>query len=65
MNIDVARVVARGAGALLLGVINPLLALLPLVEPGPGVDPECARLIQEVRAIVPHAPPAAAPKAAK
>ena len=65
VNVDVARIAARGAGALLLGVINPLLALLPLVEPGPGVDPECARLIQEVRAIVPHAPPAPAPTAAK
>ncbi len=54
--LDVPRVVARGGGALLLGLVNPLLALLPLIETGPGVDPKCAEIVQEVRKIVPHAP---------
>ncbi len=60
VKLDVPRIAARSAGALLLGLVNPLLALLPLIEPGPGVDPECARLIHDVRRIVPHAPVAAA-----
>jgi AsmA protein len=64
VELDLPRIAARGAGALLLGLVNPLLVLLPLVEPGPGVDPECARLIQDVRRIVPHAPAASAPMAA-
>ena len=63
VDLDIPRIAARGAGALLLGLVNPLLVLLPLIEPGPGVDPECARLIQDVRKIVPHAP--AAPVAAR
>jgi uncharacterized protein involved in outer membrane biogenesis len=65
VDLDVPRIAARGAGALLLGLVNPLLVLLPLIEPGPGVDPECARLVQDVRKIVPHAPAAAAPVAAR
>ena len=65
VDLDIPRIAARGAGALLLGLVNPLLVLLPLFEPGPGVDPECARLIQDVRKIVPHAPAATAPVAAR
>jgi uncharacterized protein involved in outer membrane biogenesis len=64
VELDMPRIAARGAGALLLGLVNPLLVLLPLVEPGPGVDPECARLIQDVRKIVPHAPAVTVPIAA-
>jgi AsmA protein len=64
VELDLPRIAARGAGALLLGLVNPLLVLLPLVEPGPGVDPECARLIQDVRKIVPHAPAVTVPIAA-
>ena len=60
VQLDTAKIATRGAGALLLGLINPLLALLPLVEPGPGVDPRCAQLVQDVRKIVPHAPAAQA-----
>jgi uncharacterized protein involved in outer membrane biogenesis len=56
VELDIPRVAARGGGALLLGLVNPLLALLPLVEPGPGVDPKCAQLVEQVRKIVPHAP---------
>ena len=59
VQFDVPKIAMRSAGALLLGLINPLLALVPLIEPGPGVDPECARLVQDVRKIVPHAPTAA------
>ncbi len=41
VGLDRGRIVARGAGALALGLINPLLALVPLVDPGPGVPAGC------------------------
>jgi AsmA protein len=34
--LDGAAVATRGLGALVLGLVNPLLALLPLFEAGPG-----------------------------
>ena len=33
--------IARGLGAIALGLVNPILALLPLVETGPGEDTNC------------------------
>jgi len=42
---DKTRVTARAAGAVVLGLINPLLALLPLVDAGPGKDSDCALLL--------------------
>jgi AsmA protein len=44
VELDRGAVVARGAGALALGLLNPLLALIPLFEPGPGVDDACRDL---------------------
>lgn len=55
VRLDTARIVARGAGALALGLLNPLLALLPLFEPGPGADSPCAELVREAQS---KAPPA-------
>lgn len=49
LRLDTGRIVARGAGALALGLLNPLLALLPLFEPGPGADSPCAELVREAR----------------
>lgn len=48
-DLDTARIAARGVGALALGLLNPLLVLVPLVEMGPGVDSECGRLIQAAK----------------
>lgn len=42
-------IAARGAAALALGAINPLLAFLPFIETGPGKDSDCAQLLQRVR----------------
>jgi AsmA protein len=42
---DVKRLAVRGAGAVALGVLNPLLAVLPLLNPGDGKDSNCAALI--------------------
>ena len=49
VSLDKGRVAARGVGAVALALINPLLALLPLVETGPGLESECGRLIQEAQ----------------
>ena len=50
VSIDKGQVAVRGLGAVALGLVNPLLLLLPLVETGPGVDSDCGRLIQEAQA---------------
>lgn len=53
-GIATGRVAARSLGAVALGVVNPLLALLPLIETGPGKDSDCARMIHE--ALQPESP---------
>jgi uncharacterized protein involved in outer membrane biogenesis len=40
---------ARVGGAIALGLVNPLLALLPLVETGPGHDEDCAALLAKIK----------------
>ncbi len=44
---DVRRLAEKGAGALALGILNPLLAVLPLIYEGKGQDSNCGRLIAE------------------
>ncbi len=56
IKIDKARMTAKAAGALALGLVNPLLALLPLIETGPGVDSDCGKLIHEAKDALPTAP---------
>jgi len=48
-SIDMGRVAARGLGAVALGIVAPLLALVPLVDPDRGEDRDCARLIRAVK----------------
>jgi AsmA protein len=45
---DMGRIAARGAGALAMGILNPLLAVLPLLEEGRGKDSNCVGLIRQV-----------------
>lgn len=47
---DKGRLTLRGLGALALAAVNPLLAIAPLIETGPGTDSDCGALIQEARA---------------
>jgi uncharacterized protein involved in outer membrane biogenesis len=47
--VDKTHIVLRGAGAVALGLVNPLLALIPLIEMGPGPESECGRLIEAAR----------------
>ncbi|MCX7173384.1 MAG: AsmA family protein [Proteobacteria bacterium] len=50
IDLDKGRIAARGVGALALGLLNPLLVLIPLVEMGPGIESECGRLIHAAQA---------------
>ncbi|MBA3058661.1 MAG: AsmA family protein [Gammaproteobacteria bacterium] len=51
VGVDKTRVAARALGAVALGLINPLLALLPLIDAGPGQDSDCGQLVREARAL--------------
>jgi uncharacterized protein involved in outer membrane biogenesis len=44
-GIDKGRAAVRALGAATLGLISPLLALIPLIDPGPGKDSDCGRLL--------------------
>ena len=54
VQVDKGRMAARGLGALALGFINPLLALIPLIDAGPGKDSDCGQLVRDARTL-PHA----------
>jgi AsmA protein len=49
VEVDKVRVTARAIGAVVLGAINPLLALVPLIDAGPGKDSDCAQLVRDAR----------------
>jgi len=51
VKVDKGRVAARALGAVALGLVNPLLALIPLVDAGPGSDSDCRQLVQDARAL--------------
>ena len=46
-GVDKGQITARALGAILLGAVNPLLALIPLIDAGPGSDSECRQLIHD------------------
>lgn len=56
VELDKPAIAARSLGALALGAINPLLALAPLIETGPGTDSACGRLVQAGRRSAARAP---------
>ena len=56
LDVDRGRILARGSGALLLGMVNPLLALIPLLEPGPGMASPCGDPASDPRPAQPRAP---------
>ncbi len=61
-GVDKGRVALRALGAVGLGLINPFLALIPLIDAGPGEDSDCGALVREARAL-PHSPGAQKPAA--
>ncbi len=49
LGVDVKSIAARGLGAVAMGVINPLLAVIPLIDSGPGKDSPCGQLVAELQ----------------
>lgn len=50
VEVDKGRVAARGLGAIALAIANPVLALIPLVDAGPGKDSDCGELVRDAKA---------------
>ena len=42
---DMKRMATKGVGAVVMGILNPLLAVLPLLNKGEGKDSNCSALI--------------------
>jgi AsmA protein len=53
VEVDKGQVAARALGAVALGIVNPMLTLIPLIDAGPGSDSDCGRLVRDARAL-PH-----------
>ncbi len=51
VGVDKLRVVERALGAIALGITNPLLTLIPLIDAGPGQDSDCGQLVRDARAL--------------
>lgn len=49
--VDKSRVAVRALGALALGLVNPLLALIPLIDAGPGKDSDCGALVRDAKSV--------------
>lgn len=49
-GLDKGRLTLRAGAALLLGLINPLAAIIPLIETGPGKDAPCGDLVKSLEA---------------
>ena len=45
VGVDMKRIAARGVGAVAMGILNPFLSILPLLNEGKGKDSNCAQLI--------------------
>jgi uncharacterized protein involved in outer membrane biogenesis len=48
-GLDKGPLILRAGAAIALAIVNPLTALLPLIETGPGKDSDCARVLAPVR----------------
>lgn len=50
-KVDMAQMTAHAVGAIALGMLNPVLTLIPLIDSGPGSDSDCAQLVRDARAL--------------
>jgi uncharacterized protein involved in outer membrane biogenesis len=48
VSVKKGPIVARAGASILLGLVNPLAALIPLIETGPGKDSDCKALLASV-----------------
>jgi uncharacterized protein involved in outer membrane biogenesis len=46
---EIGPLALRGAAGVLLGIVNPLLAVIPFIETGPGEDSDCGQLLRRVK----------------
>jgi AsmA protein len=46
VEVDKGLLAARALGAAALGLLNPILTLIPLVDTGPGENSDCGRLVR-------------------
>lgn len=46
---QIGPLAARGGASLLLALVNPLLAIIPFIETGPGEDTDCGQLMKRVK----------------
>ena len=49
--VDKGRMAVRALGAIALGLASPVLALIPLIDAGPGKDSDCRQLVSDARAL--------------
>ena len=56
VSVDKGVMAMKAGGAIVLGLVAPLAALIPLVNAGPGQQSQCARLLANA-AVKPVAPP--------
>ena len=57
VSVDKGRIALRAVGAIALGMASPVLALIPLIDAGPGKDSDCRKLVREARALPKKAGP--------
>lgn len=57
VSVDKGRVALRAIGAVALGIASPVLALIPLIDAGPGKDSDCRKLVLAARALPKKAGP--------
>lgn len=55
VSVDKGVMAMKAGGAMVLGILTPIAALIPLINAGPGEHSECARLLAEAR-VKPVAP---------
>ena len=65
VQVDKGRIAARSLGAIALAIVNPLLAIIPLIETGPGLDSDCGQLIRAAQQPAAKAAPATQPRASQ
>jgi len=51
IEVDKGRLTARALAVIALGMVNPVLALIPLIDAGPGSDSDCGELVRAARAL--------------
>ena len=49
VKLDKSKLIMRSAGAIAMGILNPFLAFIPLIDTGPGKNSQCGKLIHEAK----------------